>query len=237
MVSGRAAVFLTDHGGEFAHQGFAGFVVVAAFVHEAPQDHRRVVTAVADHPAGLDFLEFAEFRILLDFEPVAPAEGFLPDQHPELVRTGRGTAGSADSAAAHEVAAEVAHQLQVGDLQFGRHGRAELGMGVVAVVAVEAERLAVQQDLPSGGGDGADAEAFDDRVGGGFQPDRVQLRSCRSPELPSRNGQFQLEAVAVPDRFPPGCGSAPSKPSRSGVEPRRPYALRDVPGAPPDRRW
>lgn len=74
-------------------------------------------------------------------------------------------------------------------------------MGVVAVVAVEAERLAVQQDLPSGGGDGADAEAFDDRVGGGFQPDRVQLRSCRSPELPSRNGQFQLEAVAVPDRF------------------------------------
>ena len=91
-----------------------------------------MVTAVADHPAGLDFLEFAEFRVLLDFEPVAPAEGFLPDQHPELVAQVEEPLALRIVAAAHEVAAEVAHQLQVGDLQFDRHGRAELGLGVVA---------------------------------------------------------------------------------------------------------
>lgn len=194
---GAAAVDGTDCGGEFAQQRRADLLVVAALVHESPEDDRRVVDARLDHIDRLLDLEPAEFRVALDFDAVAPAERLLPDQKTELVAEVEKALALRIVAAADEVAAEIAQDLQVLDPEFVRHGRAELRMRVVAVVAAQAERLTVQQQFALFAADGAQAETLDDGIASGFQRDEVQIRAVRTPERGGGDLRFERELLPV----------------------------------------
>jgi hypothetical protein len=161
------------------------FVVdaVARLVAERPGDDRRMVLVAQHHPCSSFEPRRAVARVLADgvVEGVALDVCFVDHVQAELVAEIQEARIVRVVRAAHGIDVVLLHRHKIGAHVGDGDGFAALGMVVVAVDAADHHRLAVDQQLPIGDGDRAEA----DGVGNYF------LHRAR------RIGQRHNQAVAV----------------------------------------
>ncbi len=100
---------------------------------------------------------------------------------------------------------QLTQMLQISDqLRIGRH-RTIIRMALMAIEALEVDRLAIEQNLLLSGGDCTDAEALDDAVAIHAHFDSMQIRCRWRPEFEIRHCAFDRFAVCdfgvMPLRF------------------------------------